>query len=155
MSPPANSKDAAPSPANPNPSPPRDARLRYHAIPFLILVLAEIFVGTQLANAGSPYPSGYLDAHVGLSVLMIALGAYLVAIAYPMHLPRAWFPSWLSFVSVVIASASGTKFLVSGGPQVALYSMEGFGALALLSSILLVVFGTFPAPSADGGRTPP
>jgi hypothetical protein len=129
-------------------SPPtRDSRLRYHAIPFLVLVLAEILVGNQLALAGSPYPVGYLAAHIGLSILLIALGAYLVVIAYRLHRALAWIPSWLSLVSVVIATLSGTDFLVGSGAQSALYAMEGFGGLALLGAILLVILGSFTVPS--------
>ena len=65
----------------------RDSSLRYHAVPFLVLVLAEILVGNQLALAGSPYPVGYLAAHIGLSVLLIALGAYLATWPRPKPAP--------------------------------------------------------------------
>jgi hypothetical protein len=127
--------------------PARDSRLRYHAVPFLILVLAEILVGNQLALAGTPYPVGYLAAHIGISTLLIALGAYLVVIGYPLHRARAWAPALLGFVSVVVATLSGTDFLVGGGAQGALYAMEGFGGLALLAALVLVILGSFPVPN--------
>jgi len=125
----------------------RDSSLRYHAVPFLVLVLAEILVGNQLALAGSPYPVGYLAAHIGLSVLLIALGTYLVLLAHRLHRARAWIPSWLCLVSVVLATVSGTDFLWGSGAQSTLYAMEGFGGLALLGSFLLIIFGSFPLPN--------
>ncbi len=133
-------------PPNTGSVPTRDSRLRYHAIPFLVLVLAEILVGNELALAGSPYPVGYLAAHIGLSILLILLGAYLVIISYRLHRPPAWILSGLCFVSVVIATLSGTDFLIGGGAQGTLYAMEGFGGLALLGSIILVIVGSFPVP---------
>jgi|SRR5580698_9144322 hypothetical protein len=133
--------------ANSGSAPGRDSRLRYHAVPFLVLVLAEILVGNQLALSGSPYPVGYLAAHVGLSIVLIALGAYLVAIAYRLHRSLAWVLSGLCFVSVVVATLSGTDFLLGSGAQSSLYAMEGFGGLALLGSLLLIILGSFPLSS--------
>ena len=140
---------AKPAPEPPNSSRPsaRDSRLRYLAIPFLAVVFAEILVGNQLALAGGPYPVGYLAAHVALSILLIAFGAYLVIIAHGLHRALPSILSWLAFVSVVIATISGTVFLVGGGAQGALYGMEGFGGLALLVSILLIVWGSVPVPA--------
>jgi len=145
-------------PGNPSPnpvvstSPPaRDTRLRYRAVPFLVLVLAEILVGNQLAVVSSPYPVGYLAAHVGLSIALIVWGGYLVVTAYQMRRVLARVLSGLCFGPVVIATLSGTVFLLGGGSQAALYAMEGFGGLAFLGSILLILWGSFPSSGPTSG----
>jgi len=126
----------------------RNSALRIRAIPVLVLLFAEILVGNQLAEVGTPYPWGYLAAHIALSLVLIALTAH--AFVLSLHLPSgaARATAGITFLTTLGATVSGTVFLVAGQNPSALYGMEGLGGVALLGAILLLVVGSVSIPNS-------
>jgi len=120
----------------------RDTKLRVRAIPILVLLLGEILLGNQLAVVGSPYPLGYLAAHVVLSILLVGFTAHVLLAS--LRLPRAAtkFAAGFTFVATLGATLGGTAFLLGGGSLASLYAMEVLGGFALLGAILLIVWGS-------------
>jgi hypothetical protein len=140
------------APTTPGPAPSR-SRLRWLGVGLLVLVLAEILVGNQLAVVGSPYPVGYLALHVILALLLVGLAVHAVRRALREGRGAAQASAALALVSVVGAGISGAVFLYAGQNNGALYGMEGLGGLAFLAAINLLVFGgARPAPAP---MTPP
>lgn len=129
-------------------APVRDSRLRVRAIPIFVLLLAEILLGNQLAVVGSPYPIGYLAAHVALSLLLVGFTghAFVLSVRLPKVSARAC--AGLTFLATLGATVSGTLFLLAGESSSALVGMESLGGLALLGALLLMVFGSVKVPSA-------
>ena len=128
--------------------PAKDRRLRRWAIPILILLLAEILVGNQLAVVGSPYPTSYLAAHIAVAALLVVVTG--VALAISVRLPSwpARLLATVTFLGALGATAGGTLFLYAGGAQSDLDIMEGLGVIALLTDILLIVWGAVTLPSS-------
>jgi hypothetical protein len=127
--------------------PTRDTRIRLGAAAILVLLLAELLLGNQLAVVGSPYPVGYLAAHVVLSILLIGLTAHVLVRSSRLPSRPAKAIAGLTFLSAVGATIGGTVFLLGGGSSIALYAMEGLGGLAVLGAILLIVLGSVEIPA--------
>jgi len=126
--------------------PARDTRIRVGAVAIFVLLLAELLLGNQLAVVGSPYPVGYLAAHIVLSILLIGFTAHVLVRSTRLPSRPAKVVAGLTFLSAVGATIGGTVFLLSGGGSNALYAMEGLGGLAVLGAILLIVFGSVEIP---------
>ncbi len=125
----------------------RDTSIRIRAVAIFVLLLAELLLGNQLAVVGTPYPVGYLATHIVLSILLIGLAAHVVVRSTRLPSGPAKAVAWLTFVSTLGATIGGTVFLVAGGSSIALYAMEGLGALAVLGAVLLIVWGSVRIPS--------
>jgi hypothetical protein len=119
--------------------------LRVLAVVIVVLLIGEILLGNQLALAGSPYPFGYLAAHVVLAVLLVGATAGLNNLSFRQPRWIARISAVVTFVASVGAAFAGTAFLYAGQGSPALDTMEALGGVALLGSILLIVWG---------GRTP-
>lgn len=143
------SQAPAPAPA------PRDRRLRVRAIPILVLVFAEILVGNELALAGSPYPVGWLAAHVVLALLLIGFTGHALRIAVRLPSTPARVAAGLTFLSALGATIAGTVFLVAGQANSALYAMEGLAGIAILADLLLLVWGSVAVPSGPSASAAP
>ena len=144
-----------------NPSPPvatdeataRNTTLRVRAIPIFVLLLGEILLGNQLAEVGSPYPVGYLAAHVVLSVLLVGFTAHVFLAALRLPKAAAKYAAAITFLSTLGATLAGTVFLLGGGSTPSLYAMEGLGGVALIAAILLMVWGSVAASSQTSPTT--
>ncbi len=123
------------------PAPVRDQSLRVRGAVILVLVVVEIFIGNELAVAGSPYPDGWLAAHVVVGLLLLGVAGHAARIS--MRLPKASVrvAAVVTVLAVLGAFASGLAFLFAGETNAALYGMEGFAVVALLGSLLLLVLG--------------
>ena len=141
--------DPSPPPANSALSPTRDSTLRVRAVPTLVLLLAETLVGNELAVVGSPYPLGYLAAHVVLSLLLVGFTAHIFLRSLRLPSAAARVAGGVTFLSTLGATISGSVFLWGGGSQFAVDGMEGLAGLAILGAILLLVFGSVVTPSPD------
>lgn len=127
--------------------PTHDTRIRTGAVAILVLLLAELLLGDLLAMVGSPYPVGYLAAHIALSILLVGLVAHVLVRSTRTPSRPARLAAGLTFVSTLGATLGGTVFLLGGGADAALYAMEGLGGIALLGAILLIVWGSVEIPS--------
>lgn len=131
------STPSTPEPSSIHPS------LRIRAIPILLVVIAEILIGNQLAVAGSPYPLIWLIAHIAVGLLLVAMTGHTMGKALRRsHKMSAKGASALTFFGALGAVLSGFAFLFGGQSNGALLGMEVLGGLALLGSILLLVFGS-------------
>ncbi len=140
----------APPPATPVPPAPRNSNLRYRGVLLFVFVLVEILIGNQLAlSNGPPYPIVYLVLHVLVAIGLVLGSGYALMIALRLPSRAAQGVAALTFVAALGATISGTVFLYGGQSNSALLGMEGFGGLALLGALLLIVFGSVPiAPSS-------
>jgi hypothetical protein len=114
----------------------------------IVLLIGEILIGTQLAMAGSPYPVGYLAAHVVVAVLLVGVTTGVNVLAYRQPRWPVRISATVTFIAAVGATFSGAIFLDVGQSSSALYAMEVLGGVALLGSILLIVWGGRPSSSA-------
>lgn len=123
-------------------APARHSTVRLLAIPLLVLVGAEIYLGNELALAGSPYPSGLVDAHVTTAALLIVLSAAALAVAW--RLPRLFLraAAAVTFLGAVGATASGSIFLWHGQSNGALAGMEAGAGVVVLGVIILLIWGS-------------
>jgi hypothetical protein len=115
----------------------------------------EILVGNQLAEVGSPYPVGYLAAHVVLSVVLIAFTGHALMFAFRRPRTALRVSAAVTFVTTLGATLSGTVFLLAGQSPSALTGMEALGVIALLGSILLIVWGGGSPEATPSGSAPP
>jgi hypothetical protein len=122
--------------------------LRLHGAVILVLLLVEVLVGNLLAMAGSPYPKLTLYAHVGLAVLLVLVTAGAVGVATRRGSRRQAALAALTFAATFGAAVGGVLFLDGGGAAAALDAMEGLAGLALLGSVLLIVWGSLAASPA-------
>ena len=128
----------------------RDTAIRMRAIPMLVLLIVEGVLGGQLAIVGSPYPIGYLAAHIVLAILLVGFTAHAVRRA--LRLPKASLKvaATITFLTTLGATLAGTVFLLGGGAMSAFDAMEALFGVALIGAILLLVLGSvvIPQPSA-------
>jgi hypothetical protein len=127
--------------------------LRARAVPLLLLLLVEALLGNQLAVVGSPYPLGYLVAHVALAVLLVAFSTHVLVLARRLPGVPARTAAWVTFVSTIIATAGGTAFLFGGQSSAALYAMVAFAGVAILGAVLLLVWGSEKLTGTTPSRT--
>ena len=128
-----------------------DQTLRIRAVVILGLLLAEILVGNQLALLGSPYPWGWLAAHIGLSIVLVAFTAHAFVISVRLPSWPARVASGVTFLSSVGATIDGILFLYGGASRSSLYGMEGLSAVAFLGCILLIFVGSVVTRSPRAG----
>lgn len=124
-----------------------DRRLRVRAIPLLVLLIVEAYVGGRLAT---PYNRAVLATHIGLAVVLVAFAAHAFVISVRLPKPSARGAAGLTFVSTLAAALSGTVFLLGGSNPIALDSMEGFAVVAILGAILLIALGAVKIPRPAG-----
>ena len=120
---------------------PSGPSLRVRGAVIFALVLADILLGNHLAEAGSPYPLGYLAAHIGVTVAVLAFSGHAVLAS---RRSVGWAPSasaLLTLLASLGATFAGAAFLLEAGARGPLLGMEGFGVLAFLGTIMLIVFG--------------
>lgn len=134
----------------------RGPSLRVRSVVLFVLLIVEVLLGNQLATVGSPYPISYLAAHVVLGLLLIGFSGHLLMSAVRAGRAAATSVAALTCLATVGAVISGFVFLLGNQSSIALLGMEALGGLALIGSILLIVFGGArpPAPSvpASGPR---
>jgi len=133
---------AAPTPSAPAPANPPDRRLRWLGILTLILTVAVSTVGGSLALEGSTYSISYLGGHVGLAVVLILVSAWAVVLSRRLSSRPARIAAHMVLGSAILAFVAGIVFLEAGQSNGALYAMEGFAGLAVLASLLLIVWGS-------------
>lgn len=119
----------------------RGPGLRVRGIVILILVLTDILLGNQLALTGSPFPPGYLVAHVIVTAAVVGFAAHSVVIAFRAHRWSARVATLLTLVTSVGATVAGAAFLLEGEAAGPLRGMEILGGLAFLGALLVVVIG--------------
>ena len=125
----------------------RDTSIRIRAVAIFVLLLAELLLGNQLAVVGTPYPVGYLATHIVLSILLIGLAAHVV-VRSTRSAERAGQGSRLAHVRFHAGRHDwGNGLSRRRGSSIALYAMEGLGALAVLGAVLLIVWGSVRIPS--------
>jgi len=134
--------------SNPAPTPapvawaaPRGPSVRIRGVALFVLLIVEILLGNQLAVVGSPYPVGYLAAHIGLGLVLIGFSGYSLWVAARIGRGSATASAALTCLTTVGAVISGFVFLFGNQSNGALLGMEAFGGVALLGAILMVVFG--------------
>jgi hypothetical protein len=116
--------------------------VRLRGIGLLVLVVGELLVGNELALAGSPYPIGYLAAHIVLAILLVGLSAHATLLAFRRSGSVAKAAGLLALLGTAGAGVAGVDFLYGGQGNPALDAMEALGGLALLAAILLIAFGS-------------
>lgn len=126
----------------------KDRSLRARAVPIFLLVIGEILVGNELAEAGSPYPLGYLAAHIALAIVLVAFSVHVLIRAVRLPSMPARAAAGVTFVSALGAALGGTVYLFAGSSAYALDAMEAFGGVALLGSVLLILWGSVSVPAA-------
>lgn len=117
-----------------------------------MLVVVEIFIGNELALAGSPYPDSWLAAHIVVGLLLLAVAGHAARISMRLPKTSARVAAVVTVLAVLGAFASGLAFLFAGETNAALYGMEGLAGVALLGSLLLLVVGSVtvrPPPTAQ------
>ncbi len=131
-----------PSPSNAPPAGPPVGKisLRIWGILLLVMFLLTSAVGGSLALESS-YLVVTLASHIGLALTTLALGAYGAAVLARPYGPRPKAFVGLAALSALGGTLAGTVFLLFGQNPVALYAMEGFAGLGILSALLLMVFG--------------
>jgi hypothetical protein len=139
---------STPPPASSAPS------LRVRGVVLFVLLIAEILLGNQLATVGSPYPLGYLGAHIGLGLIVMAFSGHLLVAAARWGGAAAKGAALLACLGSIGAVVSGFVFLLGNQSSAALLGMEVLGGLALLGALLVIVFGgtrsTAPVAPAVG-----
>jgi cation transport ATPase len=138
---------AVPAPADRRPS------LRVRAVALFVLLLIEILLGNQLATVGTPYPIGYLAAHIVLGILLIGFSGNLLVSALRAGRAATTSVAALTCLATIAAVISGFVFLLGSQSSASLLGMEAFGGIALLGSILLIVFGGAPSPAGVAPTT--
>jgi 4-amino-4-deoxy-L-arabinose transferase-like glycosyltransferase len=132
------------APTNPAPAPtPRRVlrgSLRWWGILLLVMFLLTSAVGTSLALESSYLPLT-LASHIGLALVTLGIAGYAASMVGPLYqrLPRVL--CGLAALSALGATLSGATFLLAGQSNGALYGMEGFAVLGILSSILVAIVG--------------
>jgi len=129
---------------SPNPAPDPTSRggsLRVRAVVVFVLLIVEVLVGNELALAGSPYPLGYLAAHIVLAVLLTGFTSHVLLASIRGYRGSTRIAAGVTFVTTLGALLSGTVFLLAGQSNAALVGMEALAVLALLGAILLMVWG--------------
>ena len=132
------------------PTPPgataRRLSLRMLAIPLFILIIIESLIGSELAFE-STYATWVLALHIVVALMLIGLSgrALWVALGYPTSAPRI--VAGLNLAASVGATAAGTAFLLGNQNPDALAAMEGFAGLIVLCSLIVLAWGSPPAPS--------
>jgi len=119
----------------------RNSTLRWLGVAIFALLITESAVGGPLVSSGSPYPAGYLWAHIGLAAFLVLITGAALAISIRLPSWRARGSAGLTFLLTLGAVISGSWFLVVGVSNGALEGMEGFATGAILISILLIVWG--------------
>ena len=114
--------------------------LRVWGILILMLFLVTSTLGGSLAIESSYLPAT-LAGHIGLALVTLGFAGYVTSFAGRSYkvLPRA--SAGVSALSAIGATIAGTTFLVAGQLPAALYAMEGFAALGILSAVLMIAFG--------------
>jgi len=130
------------------PTPSTGPSLRIHGLVLFVLLIAELLLGNQLAVIGSPYPIGWIAAHVGLALVTIAFSVLAFLVSLPSARVAARASSLVTSLATIGATVSGTLFLYAGGSRGSLIGMEALGGIALLGSILLIVWGSSATPPA-------
>ncbi len=126
----------------------RNRTLRIRAIPISVLVIVESVLGDPLARAGSPYPLGYLAAHIGLALLLVAFAAHAFVISIRLPSWPARVAACVTFLCALGATIDGTVFLLGGQSRSSLYGMEALAVVALLGAILLFAWGSVAIPAS-------
>ena len=133
---------------------PAHPSLRLRGVALFVLLIAEVLLGTELANVGSPYPLGLLIAHVGLGLVLMGFSGHTLRLALQGSRAAVKGSAVLTALGATGAVISGFVFLFGDQAPVAELSMEGLGALALLGSLLLILVGGARASgSAPGGSS--
>jgi hypothetical protein len=115
--------------------------LRGWGVLALVMFLLTSAVGGSLALESS-YLWITLASHIGLAVVTLAITGYAASIARRAGYtgaPRA--SSGLAAFGALGATVSGIVFLLAGQSNYALYAMEGFAVLGILTSIVMIVVG--------------
>ncbi len=133
---------ATPSPTPVPPAPPIRPSLRAQGVVILVLLVVEVLLGSELARIGPPYPWSWLGAHIGLGILLflVAGNAFGISLRHAQGFVRV--AGGLTCLATLGAVLSGFAFLFGGQSNAALYGMEGLAVVALLGSVLLIVFGS-------------
>jgi len=117
--------------------------LRVRGLVILIVVLAEILIGNELAVIGPPYPWSWIGIHIAVGLLLVAITGHAFGLSVRRtRKATAQVSSGVTFLSSLGAVAAGFVFLFGGQSNGALYGMEGLGGLALLGGLLMIVFGS-------------
>lgn len=133
------------APPAPTPLPPlRAPSLRIRGVALLVGAVVEIFVGNELALAGSPYPILWLGAHVLLAFVVIAFAGHAAGVAVRAYGGVAQLIALLALLSAIGAGLAGALFLVGGESNTALEAMEGLAGLVVLLAIVLIAVGGSP-----------
>jgi hypothetical protein len=132
--PPSSSTSSSATPAVPGPS------LRVWGILVLVFFLLSSAVGGSLALESSYLPVT-LASHIGLALVTLGLAGYATSFTGRSYkaMPRGF--AGLSALSALGATIAGTIFLVGGQSTAALYAMEGFAGIGIVSAVLMIVFG--------------
>lgn len=140
-----------PSPSAPAPkvSEQRGTPLRYWGLLIFVFFLLTSAVGGSLALESS-YLVVTLASHIGLALATLALAGFAASTLGRSYrtVPRA--SAALAALSALGATIAGTVFLLGGQSTAALYAMEGFAGLGLLSSLLMILFGGSSGRLAPG-----
>ena len=124
----------------------RNTALRMRAVPMLVLLVVEGVLGGQLAIVGSPYPIGYLAAHIVLAVLLVGFTGHAFQLALRLPKGSLKVAAAVTFLTTLGATVAGTVFLLGGGATSAFDAMEGLFGVALVGAILLLVLGSVVTP---------
>jgi hypothetical protein len=116
----------------------------------LVLLIVEGALGGQLAIEGSPYPVGYLAAHIVLAILLVGFTGHAFRLALRLPKGSLKVAAAITFLTTLGATLAGTVFLLGGQATSAFDAMEGLFGVALIGAILLLVLGSVvtPTPSA-------
>lgn len=128
----------SPAPLAPPPSASRS--LRYWGVLVFVLFLLTSAVGGSLALESS-YLAVTLASHIGLALVTLAVAGYSTRVIGRVYgvVPRA--SAGAASLSAFGATIAGTVFLLGGQSNAALYAMEGFALLGLLSALLMIIVG--------------
>ena len=134
---------------------PPGASLRLRGSALFVLLVVEVLLGSELANLGSPYPISLLAAHILIGLALIGFSGYTLLVATRGFRAAARGSAVLTCLATVAAVVAGFVFLFGGQTAGAELSMEGFGVLALLGALLLIVFGGARTLAAAAPSTNP
>jgi hypothetical protein len=141
---------ANPSPTI-SPTPPAASAaisLRYWGVLLLMMFLLTSAVGGSLALESS-YVLATLVSHIGLALVTLGLAGYGAAVLSRQYQPLPRNEARLAALSALTATIAGVAFYWGGQSNAALYFMEVFAGLGIVTSLLMVVSG------GDSGKLAP
>jgi len=114
--------------------------LRFWGVLLLVMFFLTSAVGGSLALESSYLPVT-LASHIGLALVTLAIGGYAASTVSRAYKPLPRASCGLAAISALIATTAGAVFLLYGQSNWALYTMEGFGGIGIVTSLLLIAFG--------------